>query len=108
MGDFNYPTTNYLDGNVESGPNSAAAKFYNTTQDLVLFQHVTEPTKVRQDQIPSTLDLIFTDKDNVIEEPLGKSDHAVLERNLLLGTAIKHSHEKKFVYYKGDYDSESN
>jgi len=105
MGGFNYSTINYLDRIVESGPNSAVTKFCNTTQDLQVFQHVTETKRVRHDQKPSMLDLIFTDEDNVKDdikfiELLGKSDHAVLKWNLLLETANIHSKVKRLTTTK--------
>jgi len=98
MGGFNYPSIDYTRGTVSSGPSSAAAKFYETTQDLLFFQHVTKPTRVRPDQEPSTLDYIFLSDKAAIDEvevnaPLGKSDHVVLEWNLLLETAATHSIE---------------
>ena len=47
MGDFNYPLIDYLQNSVSAGPDSAVAKFLDTTQDLLLFQHVMEPTRMR-------------------------------------------------------------
>ena len=49
------------------------------TQDLYLNQHVDFPTRYREGQKPSTLDLIFTNEDFMVENlgeiaPLGKSD----------------------------------
>ena len=47
MGDFNYLLIDYLQNSVSAGPDSAVAKFLDTTQDLLLFQHVMEPTRMR-------------------------------------------------------------
>ena len=110
MGDINYPVIDYLQNSVSAGHDSAAAKFLDTTQDLLLFQHVTEPTRMRQGQQPSTLDYVFTDSDNVIEEikytdPLGKSDHVTMMWDLLIETTKPASNQPKFNYCKGDYDS---
>jgi len=110
MGDFNYPAIDYLHNSVSATPNSVAAKFLETTQDLLLFQHVTEPTRVREGQEPSTLDYVFTDSDNLVEEiqyrdPLGKSDHVTLIWDLLIETAKPASNQLKFNYCKGDYKS---
>ena len=65
--------------------------------------------------MPSKLDLIFTGVDNVtdeikLKEPLGESDQAVLEWNLLLETANKQSQEKSFsakqmIMIVQDFDS---
>ena len=106
MGDFNYPAIDYLQNSVSAGHDSAAAKFLDITQDLLLFQHVTEPTRMRQGQQPSTLDYVFTDSNNVIEEikyrdPLGKSDHVTLMWDLLIETTKPASNQPKFNYCKG-------
>jgi len=44
--DFNYPAIDYLEDHVTSGPDSATATFLDAIQDLLLFQHVEEPTRV--------------------------------------------------------------
>jgi len=84
IGDFNYPDINYSQQFVTANDDTAPARFFNTTQELFLFQNVTLPTRVRQGQQPSVLDYIFTDEDNLVDElqyntPLGKSDHVVLQ-----------------------------
>ena len=55
-------------------------------KDFFLFQHVREPTRFREGQIPSVLDLILTNEENMVEKidylpSLGKSDHVVLGFN---------------------------
>jgi len=109
MGDFNYPTIDYQQDLVMAGPESAPARFLDTTQDLLLFQHVKKPTRVRQGNQPSKLDYVFTDDDNLIDdviynEPLGKSDHAVLEWDLTIETSEATSSQPKFNYFNGDYE----
>ena len=49
-----------------------------------MFQHVMENTRMRENCEPSTLNLILTNDENMIEElnytsPLGNSDHGSLE-----------------------------
>ena len=54
MGDFNCPKiTTY-----HSEPFSDQQAFYDMTQDLFLVQHVEKPTRYREGQKPSLLDLI--------------------------------------------------
>ena len=58
-------------------------QFIECIRDCFFFQHVAEPTRQRGTDNPSTLDLIFTNEENMIENlvyeaPLGKSHHAVL------------------------------
>ena len=110
MGDFNYPSLDYFHNSVSSGPDSAAAKFLDTTHELLLFQRVTEPTRMRVGQQPFCVDYVFTDSDNVIEEinywdPLGKSDQVILEWDLLIETATPTSQQPKLNYCKGNYEA---
>jgi hypothetical protein len=62
----------------------------NCNQDNYLFQHVSSPTRFREGQTPSCLDLVFTNEENmvdtdslIIDSPLGKSDHAVIHFDYL-------------------------
>ena len=57
---------------------------YDVTQNPLLIQHVTKPTRYREGQKLSLLDLIFTNEDPMIDgeveeiQPIGKSDHVGL------------------------------
>jgi len=98
-----------LEEHVTSGPDSAAANFLDITQDLLLFQHVEEPTRVRLGQRPSILDYVFTEDENVVDEimykdPLGKSDHVLLEWKLLIETVHAKSTQRKLNFCNGDYE----
>ena len=84
------------------------AKNCKKTQELCLFQHVTNATRIRQNQTPSKLDYVFTDEENLIEVvnyevPLGKSDHVVVTWTLLLMIPPVPSNQVKHNYHKGDY-----
>ena len=64
--------------------------------DLFLFQHVTEPTRFRQDDTPSFLDLVFTNEQDMINNllyspPLGNSDHVCIEFDLTCYLELKKS-----------------
>ena len=64
-------------------PESEAAKFLETTEELFLFQHVSEVTRCRGDDIPSLLDVVLTNEEEMVSNvehlaPLGKSDHQTL------------------------------
>ena len=87
-GDFNFPNINW---NSWSAPNwdSGASLFLEALDDSFLFQHVSIPIRLSEGQISSTLDLIITNEDNVIEnliasDPLGESDHVVMEYEYIL------------------------
>jgi hypothetical protein len=86
-GDFNLPTinwssTDYL--NIKNyADNSAAYHFVETLINSSLCQIVSEPTRFRQNQNPSTLDLILVNDPALVSQvdylsPIGKSDHITL------------------------------
>ena len=83
MGDFNFPQIDWSVGKVDGPEDSSQAQFYEVVQDLFLAQHVDFPTRFRNGQSPSQLDLVLTKHEYAIDEveasaPLGKSDHLVL------------------------------
>ena len=80
-------------------------------QDLFLQQHVTEPTRYRNGEEPSLLDLIITNEVGMIENlsyhpALGDSDHCCLKFEL---SCYARSYKRKKVdepnYYRADYTS---
>ena len=87
LGDFNYPDVDFARHYVNASPNSEQQQFFNTTQDLFLFQHVKEATRNRGNS-SSCLDLIFTTEENIVENlqyevPIGSSDHVCLTWELV-------------------------
>ena len=109
MGDFNFPDIDYEQSLVKASPNASASRFFEETQDLFLIRHVRAATRFRERQEPSTLDYVFTDEDNLIERvnissPLGKSDNAVLEWDVLLKICEMDNKLIKRNFWKGDYD----
>ena len=118
MGDFNFPTINWEEGIVNDTEESEAAQFYETTQDLFLYQHIRFPTRFREGHNPSCLDLIFSDQQHVVEdvvedEPLGKSDHVTVKWNYLYDEHPKERSKKsaqscRFNYRKGNYTEMNN
>ena len=64
-------------------PNDINNLFIECVRDNFLFQHITEPTRQRGTDTPSTLDLIFTNEENMVSDisinaPLGNSDHSII------------------------------
>ena len=83
-GDFNYKEISWL--NLSGTTNNCHIEpFLDTVNDLFLFQHITKPTRFRQDEIPSLLDLVFTNEQDMVNNlsylpPLGSSDHSYKHR----------------------------
>ena len=96
MGDFNFPEIDYASDRVVGRDTDPPAMFFTKMQELCLFQHVNDATRIRQNQTPTKLDYIFTEEENLIEMinyevPLGKSDHVVLvQRCRLKLVVIRH------------------
>ena len=92
-GDLNHPEIDWLNNSVNAGPYSPPMRFLDCLNDSYLAQHVMEPTRARGTDEPSLLDLVITEDSQTqvhsslnINDPLGKSDHAVLTWKYLIST----------------------
>ena len=88
MGDFNYREINWTDSSTNVGENHVASLFLECIRDTYLCQYVTEPTRIRENNEPSTLDLVLTNEENMVHNlsynpELGKSDHLTLSSEYL-------------------------
>ena len=85
-GDFNYPEIDWENEHVnEASP--VIYPFIETIQGCFLHQHIFEPTRYRENQEPSLLDLVFTNEEGMLQElvhrtGLGDSDHECLTFHL--------------------------
>ena len=84
-GDFNYANIDWTN-NIGHTSNSYAQQVIDQLNDLFLYQHVNGPTRHRQNQTPSTLDLVISNEEQMINEilyqpGLGLSDHVCLNFN---------------------------
>ncbi|XP_069142291.1 uncharacterized protein [Argopecten irradians] len=110
LGDFNYKEIDWKNQISLSGLNNPATKFLEATRDNFLIQHVTSPTRYRVNQTPSTLDLIFTNEEEMIrdisyESGLGKSDHLSLQFRLYCykETPLENQTSTHRNFFKGQY-----
>ena len=68
FGDFNFKEIIWEENHVRASDNHpAASRFYETTQDLYLIQHIEFPTRDREGQKSSRLALIFTKEEFMVE-----------------------------------------
>ena len=110
-GDFNLPSINWKQPLIlDNNKSNTAKKFIETLDDLFLIQHVKDWTRKRGNDLPSTLDLVLTDTDQVIQrpviiKPLGLSDHGVVQwtSTFKVTPQIPPIEEPKHNFFKGNY-----
>lgn len=83
--------------------------FIEAVQSCFLHQHVFQPTRYRENQIPSLLDLVFTNEERMLQElvhrpGLGESDHECL--NFLLNCYKQELNQNPTPnFLKSDYNT---
>lgn len=108
-GDFNFKEIDWINHNINGGPESEQMKFYDACQDAFLHQHITQFTRVRGNDTPSLLDLVFSKSELEVDEihyksPIGSSDHAVISFNFRLESDINVEGTSKWNYLRGNYE----
>ena len=108
LGDFNFKEINWNLFNCNVNETHHAYKFLECVRDCYLFQHVKQPTRFRNGQEPSILDLVLTNEElmvnNMTYSPgLGKSDHLILTFQFVCYTESIETAFSKRNYHKGDY-----
>ena len=85
-GDFNYKD---IDWDNEFAPPDKQNQlfFIRGLQDCFLHQHVSEPTRYRDNETPNILDLVLSSEENMVCDleylpPLGESDHVCIRFNV--------------------------
>lgn len=109
-GDFNFGTIDWENLTTPHGNDHPATKFLHATQDSFLFQFVEGPTRFKNNQHPSRLDLVFSNKPDSInsiflDSPIGKGDHATLRFHISCHKTSNQSKTKSYNFFKGDYES---
>ena len=110
VGDFNVKEINWSLCESSENQEHILSVFLEGIKDCFLFQHVREPTRFRESQTSSILDLNLTNEENMVEKidyqpSLGKSDHVVLSFTFNCFIEKVLSTQKKYNFNKGDYDS---
>lgn len=108
-GDFNAPTINWH--HLKAPSSGFDPMLLATISSLEWHQHILHPTRFRGGQLPSVLDLVFTNEKPMIDEvvslsPLGRSDHVVLSWDMVCywQTAV-FPKCPTFAFHRGDYTS---
>ena len=109
-GDFNFKEIVWSDLS-GSSTNSQIEPFLDTIDNLFLFQHVSNPTRFRQDATPNLLDLVFTNEKEIVTTnlsylpPLGNSDHIFLQFDVLCySSEYKESDSTRYNIRAADID----
>ena len=108
MGDFNLKEINWIEDEAIGSHVALPFMFKECMKDCFLYQHVREPTRFRNEQ-ESTLDLVFTreeeDVKNItIDNPLGKSDHAMVVGDLICEWRANSIFKPSRLYHKADFE----
>lgn len=107
MGDFNLPGIDWEQQ--ATGGSQLEQMFLEGFRDWFLWQHCLKPTRFRTQQTPNVLDLVMTNEQGMIDsinfrEPIGKSDHLVLDWEYRCYTQHGDSQQMKYLYDKADYN----
>ena len=102
VGDFNMKEIDWETNTTNRNEEHISTKFLEVVSDTFLTQHVSKPTRYREQDTPSMIDLILTNEEGMIDSiehnaPLGKSDHEVLEFTIKCGNRQQtYTETKKF------------
>ena len=104
VGDFNYPHIKWDAEGTATTTEKRSIEFIEQTRNAYLVQHISEPTRYRENQKKNTLDLLFTTREEIIHEinhlpPKGRSDHSSLLFTVI-GEKKMNSETKKIYNYK--------
>ena len=110
MGDCNHPDIDWSNGTTTHSETHPTYHFMEAIRDSFMSQHVLEPTHHRAGQQANTLDLVFSNEENMIQTvhsgaPVGKSHHSMLSFLFRCYKPADSSKRTHPLYDKGDYES---
>ena len=109
VGDFNFPKINWSLNLCDEPADSPAQRFLSVMLDNHLSQLVSFPTRFRQGQNPSLLDLVLVHDELIIQSleslpGIGKSDHVILSMTLSVPTIRKINSNPKYNFHQTDFE----
>ena len=109
-GDFNLKQIDWENHMVRGLQNSYQNLVFDCINDLFLTEVIKEPTRLRGTDTPSNLDWVLTDNvdcilDKVIGQPLGLSDHSLIEVTYQCITANETDGSENYSFFNGNYSS---
>ena len=104
-GDVNYKDIDWQNNMCVASATSGDFLFLEAVRDAYLTQHIEVPTRGRGTDKPTTLDLLITNDDALVEDlivgaPVVKSDHALISVNIVCDLEMKPIFKKRFMYDK--------
>ena len=115
IGDFNLKDINWCEMTTQVNEAHIASQFLECVRDSYFTQHVKNPTRYREGNVSSVLDLIFTNEEDMVNDitflpGLGKSDHLLLDFSLDCYTEerVPTKNSEKLNFFKGDYANINN
>ena len=89
-GDFNIKNIDWKDERCLPGASLQESAFLQGIKDCLLFQHITECTRFRLGHRPQTLDLLFSNEEDIVQDTcflpgLGLSDHISIHFSIACG-----------------------
>ena len=105
-GDFNYKEINW-DNEYAPSDKQNQTLFIRGLQDCYLYQHVTEPTRHRDNETPNILDLVLSSEESMISDldylpPLGESDHICMKFRVNCNQHLSEPKQQKLNIFKAD------
>ncbi len=109
VGDFNAPTINWSSLSADCPESAFDHQLLHIAESLLLTQHVSFPTRVREGQRMNCLDLVFTKSHDNIDivnclPPLGQSDHVVLMWEYTLFSSPAQPQDLRPNIWRGDFE----
>ena len=107
-GDFNYKDIDWRNDFTPIGQHHLH-NFIETLKECYLYQHVTEPTRYRENETPNLLDLIISNEEGMIHDleylpSLGESDHVCLSFKVLASKTLSKK-TTEYNVYKTNYNA---
>ena len=108
--DFNYRDIVWKHQLCTASANSKDLLSLEAVRDAYLTQLIDVPTRGRGSDTPSTLDLLITNDDAVVEDirvdaPFGKSDRALISAKVVCQLETKPFTKCRFIYDKANYEA---
>lgn len=105
-GDFNFKEIDW-ENDYAPPDKPHQAVFIRGLQDCFLHQHVTEPTRYRDNEIPNVLDLLLSSEESLIADleylpPLGESDHICMRFSVNCSQHLPSPEQRKLDIFKAN------